>query len=325
MVWEKSLISLQNLLVELYPDNPQRVAEEAGLPTGHLPVTGRPIDVWHEILKEANRRRKIQDIIVVACREFPERENELQEYLKFDLQSKNGSIQQDSESLPPKTTQQGPGCLFIWKSLRVQWGSLSDRTKGAVIAGLFAILVAIIKPVVTEWSREIFNPPTAIADLSTPTLTATSETTATPTLSSTAMGTVTSTLTPSPTNTILPSLYPECRNAQVEYFELDLIGPDQQIITQQVVPTKNVIALQHDEIPRNLIGRPVFSDPNVERFCSCDWKYRFVSNKNWNSANSSLGGCRFSVDDHEDFPKEIDMIYLQLTIEEPMEFIIIIQ
>lgn len=71
--------SLSEALAALYPDREEsrRVAREAGLNAMHIAFSDTAITNWSNILEEAEKRDKVQAIVDIASREYPQRLVEL--------------------------------------------------------------------------------------------------------------------------------------------------------------------------------------------------------------------------------------------------------
>jgi hypothetical protein len=88
MPWNNGLTNLRSLLAELYPtiSLSRQAVEQAGMPMGQIEFSSASTSNWYSILKEADRRRRVADLIGVACRDYPERCGELRqaeaEYLR---------------------------------------------------------------------------------------------------------------------------------------------------------------------------------------------------------------------------------------------------
>jgi V8-like Glu-specific endopeptidase len=85
MSWPPKLTNLRDVLSALYltSQSTARIVDDAGLNPAFIDLNGAPIDVWHRILKEANRRNKVQDIVDVALKDYPEND-----WLKLAKQGK---------------------------------------------------------------------------------------------------------------------------------------------------------------------------------------------------------------------------------------------
>lgn len=66
--------ALSYVLAGLYPfpGDPYRIVEEAGIPPQFVAFRPKAIDTWFEILRTADNRGKVSDVIRVALREHPE-------------------------------------------------------------------------------------------------------------------------------------------------------------------------------------------------------------------------------------------------------------
>src|SRR5262245_55121811 len=88
MIWNDQLTWLCNVLSELYtqPDSSNRNIEEAGLSLTTIALSNKPIDNWHNILKEAAKREKIFAILQAVRREY-DTHAELMTWLKVRFRS----------------------------------------------------------------------------------------------------------------------------------------------------------------------------------------------------------------------------------------------
>lgn len=74
MGWNPGLTKLRDLLAELYPtiQLSREVVEQAGLPTTRIEFSAAATSNWQEILREADRRKKVPAVVAIARQEFPE-------------------------------------------------------------------------------------------------------------------------------------------------------------------------------------------------------------------------------------------------------------
>lgn len=74
--WNAKLTELRGILIELYPekDDGRMIVEQAGMPPGAIAFSEKARQNWHNILREANKRSKVRDIVQIAIQEYPERE-----------------------------------------------------------------------------------------------------------------------------------------------------------------------------------------------------------------------------------------------------------
>ncbi|NJB87279.1 V8-like Glu-specific endopeptidase [Lewinella marina] len=74
--WNTKLTELRGHLVELYPEKEdgRMMVEMAGLPPGSIAFSDKATSNWHQILREANKRRKVTDLVQLAIQDYPERE-----------------------------------------------------------------------------------------------------------------------------------------------------------------------------------------------------------------------------------------------------------
>lgn len=76
-------IALRKLLVALY-DEPltiRRVAEDAGLDLSRMALGGSALDCWHAVLGEAEKVGRVEQLILVARSDYPNRHTELTRFL----------------------------------------------------------------------------------------------------------------------------------------------------------------------------------------------------------------------------------------------------
>jgi V8-like Glu-specific endopeptidase len=74
MAWNKTLTALNYVLAGLYPfpGESHRIVREAGIPPEFVSFKDKAIDNWHEILRAADDRNKVAEVVRVALREHPE-------------------------------------------------------------------------------------------------------------------------------------------------------------------------------------------------------------------------------------------------------------
>jgi V8-like Glu-specific endopeptidase len=74
MSWNRTLSNLRDVLAGLYPtvNDSRRVIEDAGLNPVYISFDNKAINNWQNILREAQRRDKVQNIIEVARSDYPE-------------------------------------------------------------------------------------------------------------------------------------------------------------------------------------------------------------------------------------------------------------
>lgn len=75
-MWNKTLSELQHHLAHLFPlqDDIIRIAGTAGLPAQLLSVSDKGIIFWYNVLNEAQRQGKLDEVILEARRIYPEDE-----------------------------------------------------------------------------------------------------------------------------------------------------------------------------------------------------------------------------------------------------------
>lgn len=66
--------ALNYVLAGLYPfpSDPYRIVQEAGIPPQFVAFRAKAIDTWYEILRTADNRDKVSDVVRVALKEHPE-------------------------------------------------------------------------------------------------------------------------------------------------------------------------------------------------------------------------------------------------------------
>ncbi|MEW5872805.1 MAG: hypothetical protein AB1894_26335 [Chloroflexota bacterium] len=69
-----ALTRLQNILVELYPEDNdvRRLATQAGVSIANIRLGGRSIDSWHSLLDQARLRNKLIQLFEIISSEYPE-------------------------------------------------------------------------------------------------------------------------------------------------------------------------------------------------------------------------------------------------------------
>lgn len=74
MAWNPTLTALNYVLAGLYPfpGESHRIVSEAGIPPQFVAFRDKAIDTWYEILRAADGRRKVIDVVRVALKEHPE-------------------------------------------------------------------------------------------------------------------------------------------------------------------------------------------------------------------------------------------------------------
>ena len=75
MAWNTGLSTLQNELADLYPTSmdARRLATEATLSIAHLDLEDSPINIWYELLTQADQRSKVDALVEIVCGEYPTR------------------------------------------------------------------------------------------------------------------------------------------------------------------------------------------------------------------------------------------------------------
>jgi hypothetical protein len=122
MAWNPGLTRLRDLLAELYPtiQLSREVVEQAGLPTGHIEFSTASSSNWHQILKEADLRKRVPAVVAIARQEYPERAPELtaaeQVHLGYAGQAAGaaqGSGEADTPASAPKYSISMPGATGV--------------------------------------------------------------------------------------------------------------------------------------------------------------------------------------------------------------------
>jgi len=73
--WYPSLNKLNKILANLYDrEESQRIVESSGLDLGHIAFSDKAIDNWYAILREANQRHKLKDLIEFAIEDSGSRD-----------------------------------------------------------------------------------------------------------------------------------------------------------------------------------------------------------------------------------------------------------
>lgn len=74
VAWNPTLTLLRNALADLYVSSREarRIAEQASLDPRYLDLGGDAITIWHDILRQADKRHKVEALIDVALEEYPD-------------------------------------------------------------------------------------------------------------------------------------------------------------------------------------------------------------------------------------------------------------
>lgn len=74
MAWNETLTALNYVLAGLYPfpSDSHRIVQEAGIPPQFVAFKAKAIDTWYEILRAANNRGKVIEVVRAALKEHPE-------------------------------------------------------------------------------------------------------------------------------------------------------------------------------------------------------------------------------------------------------------
>ena len=97
MGWNDKLTELNRILADLYreKDRSYRIVEMAGIPTSGIAFNNAAIDNWFYILKEANQRNKVNNIVEIAVHEYPSKADELK---KLYQQVNNKKVMQTADN-----------------------------------------------------------------------------------------------------------------------------------------------------------------------------------------------------------------------------------
>src|SRR6266852_5701184 len=73
MAWDANLINLKDVLADLYflKEDSIRVVRDAGIKPSTIRFDNRATTNWSNILDEADKIKKVSDIIIVALKDFP--------------------------------------------------------------------------------------------------------------------------------------------------------------------------------------------------------------------------------------------------------------
>jgi HEAT repeat protein len=185
------LHDLRDLLVKLYPteEAARLVVSEAQLPEGHIDFEGGAIHIWHNVLAEAERRNRVEAIVDVARKHYPEQSAALGQALET-YRTAPEPVVEEGVAVPPGD---GSGRYGIPQGIWI-----------ALIAAAATILAAVILLLLGKCRSE--PGPQAPAD--TPVSTAT----VVPIITHEA---------PVPTATVPPTITPEA-----ELSVQDLLGKD---------------------------------------------------------------------------------------------------
>ncbi|MEW5868130.1 MAG: effector-associated domain EAD1-containing protein [Chloroflexota bacterium] len=201
MPWNPTLTQLQSVLAELYPldDDVHRLANQAGLPPAYIDFDGPAIQVWHNLLEQAQQRDRLQSLIEIVNHEYPENQPLAQAIQAYDPQAAALATSHPEEGQPPNK-----GASFL-SSLKIPHLGPSVQVAISLVA---MVLVGGLAYALASWglpntqaTATATLPPTPTST-DTPTFTWTPEPTQTPTSTPTA----TITLTPSPTPWPQPNL-----------------------------------------------------------------------------------------------------------------------
>lgn len=74
MTWTKKLTQLNDVLGDLVtsPEGIMRYAKDAGLKPSMLVQTGTPLDIWNNVISEANKNGKVDDLIKAVQIKYPD-------------------------------------------------------------------------------------------------------------------------------------------------------------------------------------------------------------------------------------------------------------
>ena len=91
MAWNQHLSNLRDVLAELIFETREirAVSQDAGLPLAQLDWNGKPYVVWHEVLRQADLRNRVDAVVSAASHLYPENER-LQLLLSQPLDNTKG-------------------------------------------------------------------------------------------------------------------------------------------------------------------------------------------------------------------------------------------
>lgn len=122
------LSKLRERLCVLYPraDDTLRIAEEAGLDIAFISLSGSPINIWHNILREAINRDKVGALVYVVGNEYPNHKAALEDLFQIYQQHANTPSRQIeriiTHLLPFDKKSNGNVCLVEIPKLRAHKG-----------------------------------------------------------------------------------------------------------------------------------------------------------------------------------------------------------
>jgi V8-like Glu-specific endopeptidase len=109
MTWNSNLTNLRDILADLYftVQDSRQVVEEAGLQPSFIEFSNKAVTNWHNILRYAQKRHKVQSIIEVAQKDYPEnqfltlaKENGLTAVRGIDIEDQvNWQAEEDADQL----------------------------------------------------------------------------------------------------------------------------------------------------------------------------------------------------------------------------------
>lgn len=104
-------IKLRRLLTELYEDarKIRKVIADADLPAARIDLSGSTENIWHDVLNEAEKVDKVEQLIDTVGAEFPEKRGALDEL--FGRPSKVAPAPSDATSVPQPTTVPKPSAV----------------------------------------------------------------------------------------------------------------------------------------------------------------------------------------------------------------------
>jgi hypothetical protein len=73
VIQSPDLTQLRTILVQLYPDTISilRVADDTDINHGHITTEGNIVNIWHALLKEAEKQDRLAALLAVAAADYP--------------------------------------------------------------------------------------------------------------------------------------------------------------------------------------------------------------------------------------------------------------
>ena len=127
-----SLVAIRTILAELFPttDNARTVVDDAELPIGHISFSAAPIQNWHAILQEAQRRNRMLDLCEAALQHFPERDDLRRAAEAYRSTSVSGST--TSASPPREELMKRTGGAVVLTALPMEYQAVRAHLNGCI-------------------------------------------------------------------------------------------------------------------------------------------------------------------------------------------------